>query len=597
MTDVASELTKVEKKVAQELGYTLHPAGGVTDTFVYEPISNCEYVYRTMDGKKAIVQVQVEYEEPEKKRKPNWLIVVEGKPYYFTKKPPKEWLFNIADREKVEKWIENKKQSLPLEKLWNLNSVFLRTFLDFPHPYEFSVALLFIKQSWLTEIIPVVFYLGVKGEFGGGKTVTGEAVASVCRHGYLTGNLSPPFVARAIQSQKITLMVDELDSVAGTKDSNLNSIFRQGYRRGMKYSRVNPDTLETESYHIFGVKLFTIHTEAEEALQSRTVPIHIRETDKHEYPIVNLDKESFSNLVHTENFLWYMDNILDFRSNEMHTINGLTSTLVDMVDLVDLNISDVNVGEHAEKIRGTLFKKKSGLLEEGQLSQLCQLTGRNVELGYLCFALSNIVGINIDDDIMKTFVQKIIEEGERTELGYLGILRDVLTSLWNEKQRSSDYTTEDGFTKISNKEIYDKYNEHLKKEYGQGVSPAKFKEFMLEFGFTDALNRTKLKVPIPDDSKPKSRLCNIFTDRALRKIGIDTATQEKTELEKIDDARNWIFEHRKDGVIDALELPDFIKSQDLDPKKVIEKLRTEGTLFPVSEVGKWGVAERESKKG
>jgi hypothetical protein len=41
---------------------------------------------------------------------------------------------------------------------------------------------------------------------------------------------------------------------------------------------------------------------------------------------------------------------------------------------------------------------------------------------------------------------------------------------------------------------------------------------MLSFGFTDALNRKKLTVPIPGDPTPKSRLCNIFTDRVLRKL-------------------------------------------------------------------------------
>jgi hypothetical protein len=55
--------------------------------------------------------------------------------------------------------------------------------------------------------------------------------------------------------------------------------------------------------------------------------------------------------------------------------------------------------------------------------------------------------------------------------------------------------------------------------YGEGVSPTTFKEHLLEFGFTDALNRVKLKVPIPSNSEPQSRLCNIFTDVVLRKLG------------------------------------------------------------------------------
>ncbi|MEM3698220.1 MAG: hypothetical protein QXQ94_12145, partial [Candidatus Bathyarchaeia archaeon] len=279
---IGEELERLEAeervKKIREAPHILHPAGGITEKFVYEPVSFGKYVYRTADGKRGFANLRIEYEDDEEQRKPHWLIEVEGEQYYFKDKPPKEFLFSMPCVEIVEKWVKGEKQSLTTEQLWRLNAVYLRTFLDFPREFEFSVTQLFIQQSWLTEILPVVFYLGVKGEFGGGKTVTGETVVLACRHGYFTGNLSPPFVARAIQDHKITLMVDELDAVAGTKDSDLNCIFRQGYRRGLKYSRVNPDTLETESYEVFGPKLFTVYAEIEEALQTRTIPIHVRET-------------------------------------------------------------------------------------------------------------------------------------------------------------------------------------------------------------------------------------------------------------------------------------------------------------------------------
>jgi len=541
---LAEELEQIEKdertRRLREAPHILHPAGGLTETFVYEPIAVGKYAYRTADGKKGIAELKVEFEDPEKQRRPHWFLEIQGEQHYFCRKPPREWLFDMPLQGLVEKWVADEKQSFTTEEIWKINNVYLRIFLDFPHEYEFSIALLFIQQSWLTEILPVVFYLGIKGEFGGGKTVTAEAITLVCRHGYLTGNLSPPFVARAIQDQKITLMVDELDSLAGTKDSDLNSIFRQGYRRGMKYSRVNPETLEPQNYYIFGPKLFTVHSEIEEALQTRTVPIHVRETDKPEYPIINMDKQAIAKLIYTENFLWYLDNILAFRNNDLHTLNSLADQ-VDTVDIVDLKNWSVQAEEHTSTIRETLYKRKKSPLKVGQLSQLCQLAGRNVELMYQCFVLSNVVKVECDDDIVKTFQQKIVEEGERIELGYLGMLKEVLADLWKEKQGQSDYTTGDGFVKISNKEIYDKYNQKLKNEYGQGVSPAKFKEFLLEFGFTDALNRTKLKVPIPEDSAPKSRLCNIFTNRVLRKLGIG---QQKKGLFRLVDLKNVFWSNQ-----------------------------------------------------
>jgi len=591
MKDLAAELIGLERNVAFSFGNVLHPAGGLTENFVYEPLGTREYVYVTKEGKKGIAQLEIEYEDPKKKKGPSWKIQVEGKPYYFGKKPPKEWLFSIPDREAIEKWVNGEKQSSTTEKLWSLNEVYLRTFLDFPHEYEFSATLLFIQQSWLTEILPVVFYLGVKGEFGGGKTVTGETITAVTKHGYLTGNVSLPFVARAIQDQKITLMVDELDSLAGTKDSDLNSIYRQGYRRGIKYSRVNPDSLESESYYIFGPKIFTVHSDIEEALQTRTIPIHVRETDKPEFPIVNLGRDSLSRNVHLENFLWYLDNILVFRDNDMHTLNGLTEASVDIVDMVDLISrgpqADVMLREKASNIRNMMYKRKRSPLRRGQLSQLCQLTGRNIELMYMCFVLSNIIKIECEEDIVKTFQQKLVEEGERSELGYLGLLRDTLTELYEQKQGQVEYTTEDGFVKISNKEIYNRFNEKLKKEYDSGVSPAKFKEYMLEFGFTDALNRTKLKVLIPGETEPQSRLCNIFTARAIRKLGLEP--QKKTDLQKIEEIRNWILYNQKDGAISASALNAKIREAGFDPQKILEKLVEEGLLVESAELNAWGV--------
>jgi len=583
------EQAKIEK--LRQAPHVLHPAGGLTENFVYEPISVGNYVYKTKKGVKGIAELQVEFEEEERKKKPHWFLDVEGEQLYFVKRPPKDFLFNMLDRGIVEEWVKGEKQSLTTRQLWNLNSVYLRTFLDFPHKYEFNISLLFIQQSWLAEILPVVFYLGIRGEFGGGKTVTGEAISLICKHGYLTGNLSPPFVARTIQDQKITLMVDELDTIAGSKDSDLNAIFRQGYRRGSKYSRINPDTLEPESFDIFGPKVYTVHSEIEEALQTRTIPIHVRETADIMYPIVNLDKKAFANMVFSENFLWYLDNIIELRDNQFEKIQSLNVKQLDILPALDRLRRGVPPKQEEEvisNIRTKIYEKKRALLTEAQVKQVSQVTGRNTELMFLCLTISNMVNVDVNEDLKKTFEQKLVEEGERTELGYLGMLRDILTSLWNEKQGKTEYTTADGYVKISNKELYDKYNEKMKKEYGQGVSPAKFKGYMLEFGFTDALNRKKLEVPVPGNQEAKSRLCNIFTGRVLRKLGVEK--QEKSFGEQLKEIRDWVVANKGlDGLVDGSELAGKIKEFELDPQKLVEKLREEGFIFEVPEMGKWGV--------
>jgi hypothetical protein len=133
---IGEELEKIEMeeraKKLRAAPHVLHPAGGLTEKFVYEPVAVGKYVYKTIEGKKGFAPLKIEFEDEEEQRKPHWLIEVEGEQYYFKDKPPREFLFSFPAYESVEKWVKGEKQSLSTEKLWKLNGIYLRTFLDFP---------------------------------------------------------------------------------------------------------------------------------------------------------------------------------------------------------------------------------------------------------------------------------------------------------------------------------------------------------------------------------------------------------------------------------------------------------------------------------
>jgi len=141
--------------------------------------------------------------------------------------------------------------------------------------------------------------------------------------------------------------------------------------------------------------------------------------------------------------------------------------------------------------------------------------------------LSNLVGIDINEDIAKTFEQKTTEESEPLEIGRMGVLKDVLADIWKEKLEDNNYLTENGYVKVSNKELYDHYNATLRERNYPGISSHEFKEYLTEFGFSDTLNRKKMKVLMPGEEAPQSRLCNIFTPRVLKRLEIET--EEPTE--------------------------------------------------------------------
>lgn len=504
----------------------LHQAGGINEFFVYEPLGDGEYIYHSKDEEKGIAKIEVEYDDEQKKSKPRHYLLINNKQFYFKEKPETNFLFKIPRKNITRKWIKGTKTSLSIKKLWELTQIYLRTFLDLPKKCEYSIYILFIIQSWIVELLRVVFYVGIQGEWGGGKTVSAEALYILCRHGYQTGNLSPAFVARSIEKEKLSIFVDELDSVAGSKDSDLYQIFRQGYRRGGTYSRINKDTMKRETHGIFGSKIFTVHSSIETALQTRTIPLHVRETNDPRYPVIGSDKSGYGIRLFEEYFLWYLDNAFLLKENSLEALQ------LDYLDGLDL-FTETEMGENpsidvmdrSEELRQKLFERKISLLRKGQVSQL---SGRNVELAYQMFVLSNLLDVDIDQDIVEVFTQKTIEEGEQREIGFMGVLKDALTTIYREKMGDGLYLTDDGNIKVSNKECYRRFNGTLKKEGNSGVSPHKFKEYLSEFGFSDVLNRKKLEVPLPGDEESKSRLCNIFTPRVLRKLELDVEQETVT---------------------------------------------------------------------
>lgn len=108
------------------------------------------------------------------------------------------------------------------------------------------------------------------------------------------------------------------------------------------------------------------------------------------------------------------------------------------------------------------------------------------------------------------------------------MLKDLLREKYREYRDKEDYQTQSGFVKVANKELYRAFNNKLQDEFGQGVSPPKFKGYLRDFGFTRPISRKKLKVKLPDEQEPQSRLCNIFTKRVLRKIGLRERKGAKT---------------------------------------------------------------------
>ncbi len=489
---------KMQELVAQAKEYEIEPGGGIIRElrFVYEPLNEREIVYN-WNGKRGIAEIKeakggLYYIEVEKKR--FW---IKGKPL-----SEKEFIFMLPDRDRVVQWVSDGKAK-STEEIRALIENTLKTFLDLGDEYLYKLATLSVFQSWFRHVLPVVFYTAFFGEWGGGKTTSGEVITALSYHGYFISNTSVPFVGRCVDRLKITPFLDELDA---SSNEELLAIIRQGYRRGLKYSRMSEHGEKPQSFENFAPWVFSVHGMTEEALLSRTFPITLASTSDKRLPILNIYKQYVLPRVYTDIFLWYMSNILSIVDQ------------IDQIDQVDLGeIVDQVLQKEGEKGRERLW----GVLVKSinMVNQLEPLTGRDIELGYILMKIAEAVGIDLE--IKKVMELRTQAVEEIREVGVMGLFRDWIVKKYEELKDRKEFRNSLGEFMISNKDAYNLFNDYLKANKNVGISPSAFKAMVSDFGFSgDA--RKKMKVPLIDnlnDTGP--RLALIFTPRPCRRLGIN----------------------------------------------------------------------------
>ena len=514
------ELNKVKFFLEQDtdkidLPQIIPSAGMAKRGFVIEPLNRFEFIYNWC-GFKGIARVE---EFPETKQK---YIKIEEEQVLLKSDPIREFCYAQPDPEVINKWINGKVNSLETKELYDTIKKYFKTFIDLQDDCLYDVLVLFVFQSWLSEILNSVFYLAIMAAWGAGKTITGELTTAVSKHGYY-GSTSLAFIARMLDMQKITLFLDEIDSMVGVDDSEIFSILRQGYRRGAKYGRINKDNMNPQTFDIFGAKLFSIYSGSEAALLNRSIPITLTQSTDSQLPIINSKKAIYAKELLNKLYIWYLDNIIYY---------------VDIVDVVDYTYKD-DIYEGRKEI----YEKAVSLLPKGSTEQLSQLTGRNAELGHIMAILSKIIGIDLvvnkstEDkkegiDLIKIFKFKDEVEEERMEIGNVAILRELLVEYFQKYNTVNHYITKEGFLKVSNKYLYYSFNAKLRSAKDLGCSPEKFQGYLRELGFERPHSRKKAKITDPGEKENGGhvRLCNIFTPGVLKKIGLPTNPLEVEEI-------------------------------------------------------------------
>ena len=507
----------------------VHPAGHVQHGFVIEPIGRGVYLYNWlgMRGKvhSNIIEgmktsfIEIGYER----------IEIIGKPI-------KKFCYNNMPKDdNVNKWLDYDLENPTIMEIWDDLIKHFKVFGDLGMDIYYYTLALFVIQSWVYELLPSVFYVSIQGQFGGGKTILAEMTIELCKHGKFA-RPSEPYIARMSDGQKITLFVDEIDSLYGTEDSSVLSIIRTGYRKGATHDILvkKDDNWEPEAFNTYGPKIFTAHGQVEEALMSRSLPVLTTESDVSQLAIINSFRYKYTSFIYDKLFFYYINNII----------------MVDLVDQVDYS-GDGQGGYSREEI----YQSASLYAGIGQLRELGQLKGRNTELGFVVAKIIKLIksesplscpnevnqdskegqnGLIFDNLITEIFENKKEIDEENSDIGTKGLMRDYLCKMLDKKRGMDEFITQEGFIKIANKEIVDGFQRFCKDKQQIMVHSSQVKGLMREFGFERPDTIKKMKVRLPDETEQKSRLALIFDLKVLRKLGL--------KAEKIEVGLNKIME-------------------------------------------------------
>jgi hypothetical protein len=520
INDIKKYLYFLNKKDIEKyaLPKEIHPAGMSIPGFTIEPIAPLNFVYNWCNFK-GIANVQV-YAQTGR-----YFLNIEGFEVLLEDKPITEFPFRLPNLELVSMWVKGDYTSKSSVEMYNLLKKYYRLFGELQMDCFYDLLSLYTFQSWLYEKFNNVFYLMIFGAFGAAKTTLAEMVTLVSRHGYSSSAPSIAFVARALDRHKIMLFVDELDSInpkESENDSEIYSIFRMGYRKGQKYSRINKETMDPESFSIYGPKIFTIHNDIEEALKQRSLPVMTTMSTNSQLPIINMIKNEYSQNIFDNMFIWYMEN----------------SVMVDLIDIIDYNINRIEIEDERARLFGLLTRS----IETSQLAQLSQLKGRSVELGFITAKLGTLINegsvdvINFADIIEKIFKTKAEIEEERTEINEFAVIRDILSTAYENFKHDKEYITEEGWFKIAQKWVLEMITKKLReKDNFNRIGSGPLQGALRDLGFQVPNTKRKLKCKAPTENYSE-RTALIYMPSVLRKLGLKEERlkiQEELNIEEV----------------------------------------------------------------
>ncbi|MBD3407482.1 MAG: hypothetical protein GF411_15295 [Candidatus Lokiarchaeota archaeon] len=521
------EIQEKQKVFERREMWGLHPAGGIEPSInlVYEPINEREMVYN-WNGRKGLAPIQSMSDRN--------FFKIETTTFYLKDAPlkSKELIWEVPDRSVLENWAARKIKSVPMKELYDTSTYFTSIFFDTSEEAYHLLLFLASFQTWFAPYLPARFFVEVIGSFSGGKTCALNLLECMTRHGHLMNSGSLAFVGRGMERCKIAFLCDEFDKFA-EENEELLALARSSQKKG-NYARATQSG-QIESFETRGSFYYTVHGEMDRAMSSRAMPIYTTRTDIKGMGKINLLKTQIGKDILTDWFLWYMDNAVD-------AIKNLRLGEMEWDLLVSKTKGINDKKERIEKMREQLLKhaeKSNADLEMGQ-----EYYGRDEELGTLFSMFLKYVfqqSLSERKDEIENHVKALFEiresrSEEFSETGLIGDVRNVLANFYQKWKNEDDYRTPDGYFMIPNIELKKKLADYLKSQGKFNPSATEMASVLRDLGFQRGESRKKMKSRTSEERETgenkRMRLCNIYTEKVCRILGIDVPKRlgEQREL-------------------------------------------------------------------
>lgn len=512
---------------------------------IYYPLGDYWYAVN-YNYTKAIVKAKPIYDEEEEKPTKNkkkkikcWILPVNDTEFFEFEDTPigKDMPYNNPiNRDMASEWFNT-----PMNKSQNIDSLYmdikkvLKLCYDFSDERDLDVVILWVLQSWFSDILKGVFYLDVRSQMGGGKTVLLELGKGLARYGILANDMSFAVIPRMIDRYKCTLLFDEIDMINPHVKEDIFKMLRTGYRKGQKYIRAKPKTFEPETFDVYGAKGFNYRSDIADDLKNRSLPVNTSKSEDKALPLLNLYNEQFIKPIAFKIFCFYMNSL-----SRLSKVDEMFKTSMDAFSSMD-KVNEVNKVNELLVNTNTEYKGNPSLLRNMFLSNIAhfsltlltlnrittqtatekdhfevmlklmeRLTGRSIEL----FGLIINLCVYLDLDIVNNFKELLEEKAEfenHDEEDLKNMLREVLV----EAEVSAGTHSGLGLKFKYYRDIQSEFMKRVSETYGFKPNTGSMKKFLRELGFVDKISKKVLKF-----GDNNTALCLIYDTKTRKNLGI-----------------------------------------------------------------------------